>query len=115
MSDQVRRQAEEVLRSIKREFALSFRGKAREHVPELAVRVLDRPQHISDDSLKEFIISRPVYVAFQDLLHGPNALRVYSFENKNFPWFDLSFEGAEGSLTFRIRVVHPISELKSAV
>jgi len=114
MSDRVQSEAEKVLRDIKREFTFAFRGKSREEIPGLVLRIADRPQPVSPVSSKEMTISPAVFTALKGLLTS-ESLRVMSFDNRSHPWFDLAFEADEQSLTFRIGTLHPIRELKSAV
>ena len=119
MPDRIQSDAEKVLRDIKREFAFAFRGKSKDEVPDLVLRIADCPQTVSPVSSKEMTISPAVFAALRNVVAQPEALRVMSFDHRTLPWFDLVFETNEHSLTFRIGTLHsirdPIRELKSAV
>ena len=114
MSNRVLSDAENLLRMIKREFAFAFAGKGKNAVPDLVLRLADMPQPVSPLAQKEMTTTPSVFASFKELL-TPESLRVMSFESPHDPWFDLAFEADEHSIFFRIRIVHPISELKSAV
>jgi hypothetical protein len=116
MFNPLRQQAEQLLALIKREFGVSFAGLGAREIPVLRVRISDHPQNISDDkNQKEMTCSRPVFAELQHLVLNPQVLRVLFDEKRNrHPWFDLAYNGAEGSLTFRVSIVHLGSEeLKS--
>lgn len=123
MSDLVTQQAEKYLRDIQRDFAFAFRGLSRDQIPTLTLRFSNVPLGMASSADKDCVVSRQVFEAFADLLvrqalptsDRRRILRVNSFENRNFPWFDISIEGSEDTFLFRVCHVHPISQLSSSV
>ncbi|MCK9360780.1 hypothetical protein M0Q28_00940 [Patescibacteria group bacterium] len=122
--DPVRRQSEQLLRGILRDFVFAFRGLSRIQIPAVSVRVTDRPQEGSPALQKEMTVTRQVFDAFEhavnrDAQTSPENpehryLRVNSFGNPNHPWFDISIEAGERVLIFRVIRVHGIDQLSSA-
>jgi hypothetical protein len=118
MSVQESRQAEKIYRDILREFAFSFRGLARNQVPTLTLCFSCSPPEVDSKAEKHHLVTRSVFEAFCAVLlretvvseRNPkqHVMRVWSFEKRDCPWFDILVERSGDSFNFEVCYVHPI-------
>ncbi len=117
--DPVTRQGEQILRSLLRDFAFSFRGLSRHQIPAMTLRIADRPQSASSIQQKEMTVTRPVFDAFaaalareaKTSLEEPKQryLQVMSFGQSSHPWFDISIEASDRCFVFKVCRLHDIA------